>query len=100
MGFDFTISVSHILTFISSAVIVIWNFFHLTSKVGRAEEKADAAMTKATEAHVKADTLEKELLAKYASVDHVSRLEDRLSSQVDRVLSEIGSLRQFLMERK
>lgn len=100
MGFDFTISISHILTFVSSAVIVIWNFFHLKTKVDRATEKADAAMTKAIEAQAKADTLEKELLAKYASVDHVSRLEDRLAAQMDRVIQEVGSIRQFLMERK
>ena len=100
MGFDFTISVSHILTFISSAVIVIWNFFHLTSKVSRAEEKADAAMVKATEAQTKADALEKQILKEYASLDSVARLEDRLSMQMDKVLSELGSIRQFLMERK
>lgn len=100
MGFDFTISISHILTFISSAVIVIWNFFHLKNKVDRAEEKAEAAMMKAIEAQAKADTLEKELLAKYASVEHVAKIEDRLTSQMDRIVQGVESIRQFLMERK
>lgn len=100
MIFDFTISFQLILTFVGFAVTLIWNFFHVKAQVQKAQEKADSAMEHAIEAKVKADTLEKELLAKYASVDHVSRLEDRLSSQMDRVLSEIGSIRQFLMERK
>lgn len=100
MVFDFTFSLSHLLTIISSGVIIVWNFFHVKAKVERAEEKADAAMVKAIASVTKTEVLERQLLKEYASLESVSRIEDRLSTQVDKVLNELSSIRQFLMEKK
>lgn len=100
MTFDFTFSLSHLLTIITSSAIVVWNFFHWKAKLDRTEEKAENAMKQAIEAGAKAATLEKQVLSEYASMKTLEKLEDRLSGQMDKMLSELGSIRQFLMERK
>lgn len=93
MMFDFTISISHVITICGFAAAFVWNWFTLKTK-------ADEALKKANEATTKLSTLELQLIREYASLTNMQSVENRLSSQIVELTGEIRELRRFLMEGK
>jgi len=100
MNFDFTISVSHIITIVGFAAAFAWNWFVLKSKTDKALDEATKAKLQADVLQLKISTLEMQLLKEYTSLSHMQSVETRLSTQIGELTSEIRELRRFLMDKK
>jgi len=98
--FDFTISVTHIITLVGFASAFAWNWFTLKSKTDDALEEAKKAKAQADVLQLKISTLELQLLKEYTSLSHMQSVENRLSTQIGELTSEIRELRRFLMDKK
>ena len=100
MNFDFTISISHLITIGGFLVAFGWNWFILKNKADKAIEDARGAKDKADDLQVKVAALELQLLKEYTSLAHMQSVESRLSTQIGELTSEIRELRRFLMDKK
>lgn len=98
--FDFTFSITHLITIASFAVGFIYQWFTVRNKVDDAMSLATAAKDKAEKAEARANHLEVQMIREYASITHIQNVELRLSNSISSLTDEIRDLRKFLMERK
>lgn len=114
MNFDFTISVSHIITIMGFAAAFAWNFMILKSKTDKALEEAQEALEEARKAKAsiseevkklqeamaiqsnRSSQLELQMLKEYASLSHIQSIETRLTSQMQQMNEELRELNKFL----
>jgi uncharacterized protein with von Willebrand factor type A (vWA) domain len=107
VNFDFTISVSHIITIMGFAAAFAWNWFTLKSKTDRAFEKAQDAEEETRKTQDMLVALDKrvsqqelQMLKEYASLSHIQSIETRLTSQMQQMNEELRELNKFLRSGK
>jgi len=106
MIFDFTVSVSNLITIFIAFVALIAQWYTLKNNVSKATDKVEAAEIKAAQAMESAvglnnrlSALELQLVKEYASFSHIQAIETRLTSQMQQMATELNELNRFLRSR-